>query len=396
MNLSKIQLYYVVLLFLLLCIYEIFSPLTYPILLLLTGNGRFNDWWLTLGGVSNYPEVIDGICTIPWIYAYILIKMNAYFGVFLSHIIYVTFSLYIIYLSYKKLNNRFGKTFSFILIFTYPIFFGFWRGNSDFLIYGLILASYFYGTSYNYKLSILYLGSAIAFKPYQIFLLLTYRLKVLFKNIHIIICGTIVIFFLIHVANNNFFTSSYKEIIKCGAWYLNEYAIGDGGTLHNNSLWGLFKLVLYYFFPKKDQGKILEFMSLYLQIWPLILVFIYLLLISFIKIFKSDFNKFSTKFFIICLLIPLLSPIVPDYRLFFINVCLIITVTNKLSENVSPNFLVPMLVFILIPKEFLWFAKSDAWFTPNGALNCISMLIILAYIVVKSIKSRVEPQRNPL
>lgn len=379
-----------------LSIYELSSPFTYPILLLLTGNGRFNDWWLTLGGVSNYPKVIDGICTIPWIYAYFLIKMNMYFGVFISHIIYLVTSLSIIFLSYKKLNISFDRTTSFLLIFTYPILFGFWRGNSDFLIYGLILASYFYGANYSYTGSLLYLGSAIAFKPYQIFLLLAFKLRILWDNIIIIILGILIVIFFIYIANNNFFISSYKEILKCGAWYNKEYAVGDGGTLHNNSLWGLFKLVVYYFYNNGVQAKIIESMSIYLQIWPLLLIGAFLTLNSFVRLFTSDTNGFSTKFFLICLLIPLLSPIVPDYRLFFINVCLIVCLTNKMAENICLKFVVSILLFILIPKEFRWFALNGAWFTPNGALNCIAMLILLVYIVVKNIKLKKLPQRNPI
>jgi hypothetical protein len=379
-----------------LSLYELSAPYTYPILLLLTGNGRFNDWYLTLGGVSNYPQVIDGICTIPWIYAYFLIKMNSYFGIFYSHIIYVFASLSILFFSYRRLNISFDKTTSFLLIFTYPILFGFWRGNSDFLIYGLILASYFYGANYTYTSSLLYLGSAIAFKPYQVFLLFAFKLKILWDNILIIFLGIMTIIIFIYIANNDFFTSSYKEIIKCGAWYTKEYAIADGGTLHNNSLWGLSKLVVYYFYNNGGQVKVIEFMSIYLEMWPFLLIGVFLILNSFVRLFNSDHNRFSTKFFLICLLIPLLSPIVPDYRLFFLNVCLIICLTNKMAENINLKVLVSILVFILIPKEFRWFALNGAWFTPNGALNCIAMLILLGYIIVKNLKVKKLPQRNPI
>jgi len=334
---------------------------------------------------------VDGICTIPWIYAYFLIKLNQYLGIFYAHTIYLFISLLIFFPSFTRLSKNYGKVVSFLLIFTYPIIFGFYRGNSDFLIYSLTLIGYFFGHEYKFSKSLIYIGSAIAFKPYQIFLILSYRLKILLKNFHILLFGGILIVFLIYIANNNFFISSYKEIIKCGNWYMREYAIGDGGTLHNNSLWGAFKLIVYYFYRNTgNQFKIIENFSTYLSIWPLILVFLFLLLNSFVNIFNADEERFSTKFFLICLLIPLLSPIVPDYRLFFINICLIIFLTNKNSNCISKKIVISTLIFILFPKEFLWFNLAGAWFTVNGPLNCLAMLFLLAYFVVKNFNARVH------
>lgn len=388
-KLPKNAFWYVIFISVLVALYEIFSPVTYPILLLLTGNGRFNDWWLSLDSVNNYPRVADTICTIPWVFAYVLSAMHSNLGNFLSHIVYIIFSILIFTISYNKLNLKFDKIYSLLLIFSYPVMFGFWRGNTDFLIYGLILASYFYGTSNQFARSLIYFGSAVAFKPYQIFLLFSYTLNILKRNYMVLISGSLGVMFLIYFSNNNFFTSSYAEILKCGEWYMKEYAIGDGGTLHNNSLWGLFKLIVYFFYKSKaDQVRVVEFFSIYLNIWPIILIVIFFVLNSFIKIFKSDENRFSTKFLLICLLIPLLSPIVPDYRLFFINVVLIICLTNNISENISTKFLISMLLFILIPKEFLWFSLGGAWFTPNGPLNCIAMLILLFYLAATSFKCR--------
>ena len=215
---------------------------------------------------------------------------------------------------------------------------------------------------------------------------MAFKLKILRDNLLVIISGVLVTLFFIYIGNNNFFISSYKDIIECGGWYIKEYAVADGGTLHNNSLWGLFKFVVYFFYSGGEHLRIINFMSFYLEIWPLLLISIFLILTPFVNLFKHDENKFSSKFFLICLLIPLLSPIAPDYRLFFLNVCLIILFTNKVSGNFSLNFIASILVFILFPKEFLWFALNGAWFTPNGVLNCTAMLILLGYIVMKSFK----------
>lgn len=380
---KKFAILYVLIMTALFAVYEVFSPVAYPILLLLTGNGRFNDWWLSLDSVSNYPNVADTICTIPWVYAYILSAMHSNFGNFLSYVIYTIFSILIFSISYKKLNLYYDKIYSFLFIFSYPVMFGFWRGNSDFLIYGLILASYFYAKNSQQSISLLYLGSAIAFKPYQFFLLFSYSLRDLRNNILILCFGTLLIIILILIANNNFFNDSYIEIIKCGKWYIKDYVIGDGGTLHNNSVWGLFKLVIYYFYKSKNtQSEIIEKFSIYIDWYPAILILFFAIFQSFIKLFEDDKNNFSSKFFMICLLIPLLSPIVPDYRLFFINLCLIISLTSKFSKHISSSFIISILIFILIPKEFLWFSRGGAWFTPNGALNCVAMMVLLIYLVL--------------
>ena len=381
---KKINFIYILILIILYSIYELLSPTTYPILLLLTGNGRFNDWWLTLGGIVNYPEIVDGICTVPWVYAFLLIQMQKNFGTLQSHIIYLFISLIILFLSFKRLSLKFGKLSSFLIIFSYPIIFGFWRGNSDFIIYGLVLLCYFYGKESKYDLSIIYCGLAIAFKPYQVFILLVYKIKYIIKNIPIIIIGIGIIIYLIYIANNNFFTSTYKDIIECGKFYNDEYAIRDGGSLHNNSLWGLFKVWIYAFISDKNEAfEIIKHFSKYLEIWPILLVILFFIANYSTKLFQNDNEYFSSKFFILCLLIPILSPIVPDYRLFFINICLIITLTNNFVCKKTRNLFIVVLITILMPKEFYWFNLKDAWFTVNGIINSILMIGIYIIILMK-------------
>lgn len=379
---------YLAILFLCYLLSYIGSPTTYPILLLLTGNGRFDDWWNTISAINKYPEVTESICTLPWVYASILKLGASKLGAFFFHVIYVIFSIVIFTIAFQPLAAKYGRFYACIVILSYPIIFGFWRGNTDFLIYGLIAASYIYGKKRGgeFSYSLWFLGAAIAFKPYQIFYLFAYDSKVLIKNSLTIILGAITIALLVYFGNSNFI-GQFKDFLLCGQWYNNSYAIGDAGSLHNNSLWGAFKFFLYVL--KKDlikQGLIIQGFSFYLKFWPIFTIIIYLASIKYFKLFKSDDNFFSARFFLISILVAMLSPITPDYRLFLITICLIILLLNETLEHLSFNAIFITLLFITLPKEFYWFEFGIVRLTSNGPLNFIAMLLLFLYIVFNNLK----------
>jgi hypothetical protein len=360
----------------------VFSPTTYPIILLLAGNGRFDDWWNTITALRNYPEVVGTICTLPWVYSSLLKSMDFYFGILTSYIIYVIFTLAVLSIPYEALKFKYGRFYAAVCILSYPIMFGFWRGNSDFLIFGLVITAYLYGANNRYTSSVFLLGSAIAFKPYQFFLLFSYKFIVLKKEWMIISVGLLAIFSLILFGNENFFAHSYKEVLACGKWYNDNYAIGNGGSLHNNSLWGGFKFLIDSLnIDQSIKVPLLKISSIYLSIWPLVLLFSFFAAKDRFHIFLNDRDFYSSKFFLLCLLISILSPITPDYRLFLINICLIIFLINDVPNIFESKVIFLTLIFIILPKEFYWFDFGHVRYTPNGPMNFLAMFFLLFYVI---------------
>ena len=365
----------------------IFAPFSYPILAYLTGFGRFDDWWNTISVLHHYPEVSEYICTIPWVYAILLKNGGIFLGPLIFYISFIIFGIAILTIPYNELSKEYGKFYSAIIIFSYPILFGFWRGNSDFFIYGLIAACYIYSIKNLEMRSLIYLGLAIAFKPYQVFYLAGYKFESIKKNKYLIGFGFISVLVLIYLGDKNFFSSSWRSIAACGDWYNQAYVIGEAGSLHNNSLWGLFKFVLFSFQDDEIIRKsIINNFSPYIKYWPLILMVTYFISKNRFNIFKNDSERFSSNFFLLSLLIALLSPITPDYRLFLINICLIIFLMNKPLSYLSSKFILIILLLIVLPKEFYWIKFGNIHFTPNGPINSILMIFLYFYIIYKNIK----------
>ena len=97
-------------------------------------------------------------------------------------------------------------------------------------------------------------------------------------------------------------------------------------------------------------------------------------------IFKEDKNNFSSYFSLIGLLVAVLSPITHDYRLFFINICLVIYLLNSINLIISGNAILIALLVILIPKEYIWFHLGGSDFNINGPINAILMVFIYLFI----------------
>jgi hypothetical protein len=367
----------------------IFAPTSYPILGYLVGAGRFDDWWNTLSFLQKYPINSEYICTIPWVFTFFLKGGGEIFGPFLFYIIFVCTAIALLIPAFIILSNLYGWIYSSIIIFSYPILFSFWRGNSDLFIYGLILSCYFCSIHKEIGKSLVYCGIAIMFKPYQIFYLLAYNLHQLFRYKLLIMSGFIVGLVLIYLGDHNFFVSSWRNLESCGSWYNKVYVIGDGGTLHNNSLWGFSKFILFFLVDNNiDRNRIINELSIYLKLWPFILIGLYFSIRGNFKIFINDKNLFSSNIFLISLLVAIFSPITPDYRLFFISICTIIFLTKEIHDFFSYKLIIFLLLTILIPKEFLWIKFGDVSFTLNGPINFVLMFILLFYIFFKSILNK--------
>lgn len=357
-----------------------FAPPTYPIAGLLVGNGRFDDWWGTIFAVLKYPETTSFICTVPWMHIAFLKPLGAILGPYTLHIAYILLALLVFTPLYQYLSNKIGKLNALLIIFTYPLIFAFWRGNTDLIIFGLILGGCISYKENRIKSSLIWFGIAATFKPFALLYLLIFKIRDLTANYKIIFSGTVLVIILILIGNPNFF-NSLGVMSDCARDYTNAYLIGEGGTLHNNSLWGLFKFVVYSSIGDLNSIKeTISAFSWYIKIWPIIAVLLFLSIKNNIKIFKCD--EISSSIFLLNLITVLLLPISPDYRLYLVSISLILLSINEVSSHYNKSFMVIFMLMILLPKHVLWLDYFGVNFTINGPINAVLLLAILLYLFV--------------
>lgn len=392
-NLTKYLLAYHIAVFCLFAATYFFSKSTYPIAALLVGFGRFDDWWGTIYAVLKYPESTWGICTVPWMHIAFLKPLGAGLGPYLLHVLYILLFILVITPAYQYLSDRIGKLNSVLIIFTYPLIFAFWRGNTDLIIFGLILCGCFAYRENRIRNSLIWFGVAATFKPFALLYLMVFRFRDLLDNYKIILTGAVIVVALILLGNANFF-NSLAAFGECGKYYTDSYIIGDGGTLHNNSIWGLFKFFLYTSFDdlKFIKEIVLDF-SLYIKIWPILAVLLFFGMKSGMRtqLFESD--KVSSSIFLLSLISVLLLPVSPDYRLYLVSLSLILICINKVSSRYSKSFITICLLLILLPKHVLWLSYGEVNFTLNAPLNAILIISLLVYLFSIGLSSERSPAR---
>lgn len=385
-KLSKYLVIYHCSVFILFFLTYYFAHPTYPIAGELVGNGRFSDWWGTIYAALKYPETTSIICTVPWMQMAILKPLGQSLGPYLLHIFYILLTLLVLTHVYQYLCNKIGKLNSILMIFTYPLIFAFWRGNTDLIIFGLILCGCLSYKENNIRNSLIWFGIAATFKPFALLYLLIFKVRDLADNFKIILTGTIGVVALILIGNINFF-SSLDALSDCGKNYTNGYMIGEGGTLHNNSLWGLFKFIVYS--SVGDLSSIKETISTfswYTKIWPIVTVLFFLGIKNRIQVFK--FDGISNSIFLLNLITVLLLPISPDYRLYLVSISLILLSINEVASEYNKSFMTICLLLILLPKHVLWLNYFDVNFTVNGPINTTLLIALLSYLLFGNLNSK--------
>ena len=297
--------------------------------------------------------------------------------------------------------------FSLLLVFSHPIIFIVGRGNPDILL--CILFSLFIILQSKNKelLSATVLSLMIATKlPLVIFVtIFLYRRQL--KGF--VLAPTLAtIFFFGSLTFRPFVVSEQFATFRIVTdRYFRDYVIGDGGTLFNNSLFGLIKSLFYLIFGSSlDSVSDLVEMNTNLSryYWGLILVLIFLFLTYLISNLGGK-KSFSTSFllkgiqeidwseilFVLTILFILIPNISAEYRLGF----LIVSFAGLYSRNSSllarKEFLA--LFFItLIPKHFIIFEDSLQVFGTFTFASIINptLLLTLLFLTLNILKSRIR------
>jgi len=310
-------------------------------------------------------------------------------------------TLFLFILVFKIFQNF---TVALLVFFSYPVLFVFFRGNPDIflcVLFALFILANFHNKSI---ISIVLLSLMIAIKaPLAIFLVI-YVLQGKWLRLFQGFCFSIIFFIggLILQPYNLFTQISNFKLVT--SHYIRDYVLGDGGTLFNNSYFGLIKSSAYLF----RGGEVLnayereQMNNFIIATYPLALTILFTLLLLvlffdfkqkkflFISRFqilvKTDWTAYVFPLTILYILIPNVSAV---YRLIFLIPAygLLFRTKNDLITNRNFNILFGLL---MIPKEFLFIQDKLQIlgnFTISSIINPL-LLICLLFLSVYSIITR--------
>jgi hypothetical protein len=151
-----------------------------------------------------------------------------------------------------------------------------------------------------------------------------------------------------------------------------DYAVGDGGTLFNNSIFGFLKIFM-------DVNKLNTIAS---NLSVLSIISYFLILFS---LFFNKINRFTSLVLLSCNIV-FLTPTSPDYRLSF----LIIPVYYALLslKNYYIHYYSIVIIFvIMLPKHFYVFTNSNGnIYTLQSIINPVFAIILCAVVLMENFK----------
>jgi len=373
-HLIKITKFYFFSFVALMAITSFLDPLAYAFGNMMIGRGRFADFYDIVVVAKNYPN-IGSYCVTPWHYSFYQIfdqfKINAN-SLFIGYNFIIIMLAGMVVAELKKIF-QINTNSIYLLIFSYPVLFGLWRGNTEVLSFLL----FFLATIYLYQQDATksfkwYLLSVFTKPNYLIngvIYLSAINKKILLQGIlFVAIC-----FLLIYSFDNPKHAVDVSS--ACLAKYIEAYISGDGGTLFNNSLYGLVKSTLYSLYNYHDANIISNTIySHFTKYWWLIFGGI-----SFYAVRKYSYEE--TLFIVLASFI-FLYPVSADYRL--ASLCIPVLFMTAINYE-KWKFVIYTTLVIMLPKHFIWFrlTELDVNVTLNSFANPILLLIAITTVFVK-------------
>lgn len=358
---------------------------------LLSPNGRFDDFKLNynccIAGNNPYKVSISHYSQFPFIY-----RFGSIFNLFpvqLSVLIFITlFISFFLYYCFKNVfvgNWRSAVSVIFIFSFlTYPFLFSLNRANYEVIVFLLIALFIFYYTKNRMLLSILFLSSAIAMKPFPAVLIVILLADKKYKEIAYTLLIVSVLTICSYLSFKGDLYSNVTQHMDALHKYNADYAIGNAGLGYGNSLFGAIKIFIALIYPDGYKMIINKIFSLYT-----LLSFIVFGLISlYIILIKSELWKRVTLLILCMNLLPHVSA---DYKLInlFVPIFLFINAKEKYVYDMHYCIIFGLL---LIPKSYYFFAFDPSLeIIPYAAhssviLNPVIMVTGLLLIIVSGIK----------
>lgn len=287
---------------------------------------------------------------------------------------------------------------------SFPMLFSFGRANPDMFCF-VLLCSYLLAVkkrNYRYATILVALMGAIKL-PFLIFsLLLVQASKVKLWLFSLILCG----FFF--YAPLTFFPYGFRDQVKSvsavASHYHRDYALGEGGSLFNNSLFGLLKLTFYLLGINTQNDGLTQVESnnllvrIHLIIVSLTLSGVLILLILKRETLQKNFKKsrddqvllLSSILGSLAILLPFVSS---AYRLTILLPTFALTFNSKTlgKEFLKTNSL--LIALILLPKSIIQFTFQET-FLARHLLDSIVNPFLIVLICVLSILQLIKGENR--
>jgi hypothetical protein len=355
------------------------SQSIYPISSYLTGNGVFADFYGNLNLSKELPNKDS---------AYFLSPLMIYLSragknlPIIAHIIFLIVSIFTWVKGCRNLGI--GYLVAVTIVLTYPFIFSLSRSNPILLSTGLFFLAYSYafGRNENENKAIFLAALSVSVHPTSLILLFGLPFRMILRKSYILVGFTIFNLILIGFISHSSFIDAINRYNLSFELYQKSYIFGMGGTLFNNSLFGLLKIILlnmtndinsfYYYLPK--------LIKYYSTISTILLLVIFVIL----------FNNFWVKnILFITVLAVLIPPISADYKLLYLVISLIFLLhAGNISIIIRDKYYYLTIFFLLLtimPKHLIFYrtyVEIGEYYTLQSVVNPIQMCVLL-YIINK-------------
>ena len=374
----------------------------YPIFGFLTQLGKFDDFFNNYHFGKILPSYNESYVLSPFLIAFF--KLITSKLKMLQFILFTSFSLFLFFKTLKFYNMK--KSYVLFFFLSYPIIFSVSRGNAELLSSAILFYSIVLYINLDITKSYKYFLISCLIKPTTILFIFLFKPKIIFTNMRLnfifIFINLISILLIDH--NIVLYLDKYFAMLSN---YKDAYVVGGGGTLFNNSFYGLFKWytvnIEYFnmtilegintsqFLPYGVANDTVKYINFKLQAYSSWVIYI----IGFSAILCLISKNFYHKLLLISLTsILFFSPVAADYRLIYILILIMIIIKDSHNFDIT-NFekyvYLLILFIIIIPKHFISFwILSPFEFVPmtlNSLINPIllSLLLLLAFLrIIKS------------
>lgn len=325
----------------------------YPIFNYLTGHGRFDDFYVSLDLASGLPSPSSSYIISPLI---IFLSRVSYGHALIGHIIFLMLSMGLwIYAAFRVGRSPF---YVFAVIFSYPVIFAISRSNHEIIASGLLLNSFI---QFNWKgesfkeqkignsnaIAIILFALSVSIKPITLVFMAVYPFKEIMKYWYIFFIIFFLNIFIIDITSADGIFKYFSAYFSALDNYKIEYMIGSGGTLFNNSLFGLIKIILInlkILNPVDYKIVLSQVLSTYGLLATVTVVF------SMALCFTA--RNLSCKVGLLCGLVVLCPAVSADYRLLYILLYIIFIYYYNNEVNF---FLLAIALLIILPKHIIYF-----------------------------------------
>lgn len=348
----------------------------YPIGDFLVGVGIFDDFYNSIGLAHEMPNPKSSYMLSPFM---IFLSRIMRDSPLISHISFLGFGVLIWVISIRGLNLKWLTLIP--LLISYPIILGVFRSNPIFIAAGLVLMSlaFAFGKKENHRIGIILMCVATTIHPSCLIFLLAFPLNKIRENYLVYIIFFVFNVLIIFVTQKSGFINYLYDYQSSLIKYKYDYVIGGGGTLFNNSLYGLIKALTVNF--SNDRDVYVDKLNYVESIYNYFSLLIFVLMSATLVMSSSWLKKIGS----IALLSVLVPQISADYKLEFVLIFLIFliySIANGLIEfNKNNKILFFTLLLLIIPKHIVFFRNyfdsHQEYFTSQSYLNPIIIAICL-------------------